>query len=83
MYEMVYQNSKSVTAEPVKGDVSGDGKIDVTDVVLLQKWLLAVSDTNPDDWKAGDLNENDRLDVSDLCLIKQMVIDTKSETPSA
>ena len=58
----------------IRGDVNADGKFDVADVVLLQKWLLAVPDTHLADWKAADMCEDDRLDVFDLCLMKRELI---------
>lgn len=58
----------------VIGDVNADGTFNVADVVLLQKWLIAVPDTELTDWKAADLYEDDRLDVFDLCMIKQILI---------
>ncbi len=73
-------------AEPVsiKGDVNADGKFDITDVVLLQRWILAVPDTKLADWKAGDLCEDDRLDVFDLCLMKRLLIEKETHiTPDA
>lgn len=59
----------------VKGDVNGDGKLNVADLVLFQKWLLAVPDTVLTDWKAADLREDGRLDVFDLCLMRQSLMD--------
>ena len=56
------------------GDVNVDGEFNVTDVVLLQKWLLGVSDITLDDWKAADLCKDDRLDVFDLCLMKRELV---------
>lgn len=38
----------------IKGDVNADGVFDVADVVLLQKWLLAVPDTHLENWQAAD-----------------------------
>lgn len=61
--------------EKIEGDVNADGKFDITDIVLLQKWLLAVPDVKLADWKAADLCEDDRLDVFDLCLMKRMLIE--------
>lgn len=52
------------------GDVNCDGAFDVADVVLLQKWLLAVPYADLKNWKAGDLCEDDRINVFDLCLMK-------------
>lgn len=56
------------------GDVNADNKFDVSDVILLQKWLLAVPDTHLANWKAADFYEDDRLDVFDLCLMKRELV---------
>ena len=69
---VVFANKSTVE---VKGDVNMDGKFDIADVVLLQKWLLAVPDTKLANWKAADLCEDGRLDVFDLCLMKRMLIE--------
>lgn len=47
----------------------------VANVVLLQKWILAVPDTKLVNWKAADLCEDDRLDVFDFCLMKRTLIE--------
>lgn len=60
--------------EKVVGDVNADGEFTVADIVLMQKWLLAVPDVRLADWKAGDLCEDNRLDVFDLCLMKRELI---------
>ena len=57
--------------EVIAGDVNMDGAFNVADVVLLQKWLLAVPDTHLANWKAADLCEDDRLNVFDLCMMKR------------
>ena len=58
----------------VKGDVNGDGVLDISDVVLLQKWLLAVPNTHLSQWQAADLCKDERLDVFDLCLMKRELL---------
>ena len=60
--------------ESVRGDVNADGELNVSDLVLLQKWLLAVPDTKLADWKAADLCKDDRLDVFDLCLMRKELL---------
>lgn len=59
----------------IKGDLNDDGEFNISDVVLLQKRLLAVSDTELDNWKAADLCEDGKLDVFDLCLMKRMLVE--------
>lgn len=58
----------------IRGDVNADGEFNVADVVLLQKWLLAIPDTTIADWKAADLCTDAILDIFDLCLMKQELI---------
>ena len=58
----------------LEGDVNLDGKVGVSDAVLLQKWLLALPNTHLPCWEAGDLCENEKLDVFDLCLLKRKLI---------
>lgn len=75
------QNEQTVFAETISdthiegtyisGDVNADGSFDTEDVVLLQKWLLAVPDTDLADWKAADFSKDEILDVFDLCLMKR------------
>lgn len=55
----------------IRGDVNTDGKFNIADVVLLQKWLLAVPEVHLDNWKVGDFFEDGRINVFDLCLMKR------------
>ena len=59
------------------GDVNDDGEFNVADVVLLQKWLLAVPDTHLANWKAANFCDDDRLNVFDLCLMKRALIEQR------
>lgn len=74
MNYIVLASTAEPTAGTLRGDVNADGIFDAADVVLLQKWLLAVPDTHLADWKAGDLCEDDMLDVFDLCMMKRELI---------
>lgn len=58
------------------GDCNGDGSFDVADVILLQKWLLAVPNTHLADWKAADLHDDGRLDVFDLCKMRRLLLNS-------
>jgi hypothetical protein len=57
-----------------KGDVNADGEFNVVDVVILQKWLLAVPDTKLAEWKSADLYSDNRLDAFDLCVMKRELL---------
>lgn len=67
--------SVTVLDEIVKGDVNADGKFDISDVVLLQKWLLGSSDVTLPNWKAADFCEDGKLNVLDLCMMKCKLIE--------
>jgi hypothetical protein len=56
------------------GDVNNDGEFNISDAVLLQKWLLAVPDTYLVNWEAADLGADNRIDVFDLCLMRQKLV---------
>ncbi len=66
----------TTTTEPtdVKGDVNDDGDFNISDLVLLQKWLLAVPEVHLANCKAADLCEDGRLDVFDLCLMRRELL---------
>ena len=56
------------------GDVNLDGEFDVADVVLLQKWLLAVPDIELKHWENADFYEDGMLNVFDLCMMREQLI---------
>ena len=64
----------AIDSKIIMGDVNMDGEFNVTDLVLLQKWLLAVPDTELKDWKAADFCEDNVIDVFDLCLMRKQLI---------
>ncbi len=66
-----------ISAEHITGDVNFDEKFDVADVILLQKWFLAVPNTHLVDWQAADLCEDGRLNVFDLCLMKRLLVENR------
>ena len=62
------------TPQVLKGDVNADGACNITDAVLLQKWLLTVPDMHPADWKATDFNNDNQLDARDLSMMKRVLM---------
>ena len=71
-YQEVLPNDAA--PEILKGDVNQDGKLDVTDIVLLQKWLHGISDKKLTNSGAGDMTGDGVLDVFDLSLLKRAVL---------
>lgn len=67
-YETYLDNSK------IMGDVNCDGELTIADIVLLQKWLLAVPDIELKNWKAADFYNDEKLDAFDLCLMKMEIL---------
>ncbi len=59
----------------VTGDVNADGVLDVSDAVLLQKWILAIPGTKLHLPEAADFNNDGFLDVFDLGLMKQKLLE--------
>ncbi len=64
--------------ESMAGDVNNDGKFNIADAVLLQKWLLGVKGVVLRDWKAADLCADNRLDIFDLTIMKQELLTDKN-----
>ena len=58
----------------IAGDINDDGEFNVSDLVLLQKWLLVSPDAELKNWKLADLNEDEIINVFDLCLMKRLLI---------
>ena len=73
-YDVVQINITVIPINKITGDCNNDGIFNISDVVLLQKWLLAVPNTHIEDWKAADLYEDNILDVFDLCMMKRKLI---------
>ena len=56
------------------GDVNSDGLVGTSDLVLLNKWLLAVPDTHLGNWQAADFCRDEILDVYDLCMLRRQIV---------
>ncbi len=66
--EIVPQNNEQ---ELPDGDVNDDCIFGISDVVIVQKWLLKKSATDIQKWKAADFCSDGKLDVYDLCLMRK------------
>lgn len=54
--------------EIVKGDVNADGIFSISDIVMMQKWLLNMGELT--NYKAGDLTGDNNINIFDLCMMK-------------
>ncbi len=51
------------------GDVNGDGKVNVTDIVLTASHVKSIKALNEENIKYADANHNGRIEVTDIVLI--------------
>ena len=56
----------------IEGDVNGDGRLSVGDLVTMKKWLSGNGELKC--WMAGDLCSDYRLDVFDLCELRYKIL---------
>lgn len=64
----------------VKGDVSGDGRITVEDVLLIKMYILKKITFNSDQMIAGDIIELGEVTVIDLTNIRAHTLGVKMIT---
>ena len=57
-----------------RGDINLDGECNISDIVLLQKWLLSIPSTELKCWQAADLYKNEKLDGFDLAFLKHLLL---------
>ena len=64
----------NIKNQRIAGDVNADGKFNISDAVILQKWLISGDESvKLADWKSADLCEDNILNISDLCEMKKML----------
>lgn len=61
------------------GDCNLDGKFGISDVVMLQKWL--VGSGKLDCWQSVDFNDDNKVDAFDLVLMKQSLLENLPAIP--
>jgi hypothetical protein len=74
--ELVTEARTTEPTEPVmiSGDVNADGRLDILDVIALQKWLLCTGTL--ENGEAADLNADGCADIFDLALMKTALLRT-------
>ncbi len=70
----VVQLKLTVISSIVLGDCNNDGEFTLSDIVVLQKYLLSIS-KELDNWKAIDFYEDGKIDIFDLILMKNKFIE--------
>ncbi|MDE5557720.1 MAG: RICIN domain-containing protein [Ruminococcus sp.] len=59
------------------GDVNADNEVNIADVLILQKWLLGVPNTELANWEAADLCKDDIIDVFDMIEMRKLLIENR------
>lgn len=70
-YAEKYNRKFTLFEKTVTGDLNGDGEFNISDLVMLQKYISGASDAEISDWKQGDLNGDGILDVFDLVMMRK------------
>jgi len=60
--------------EAAPGDITGDGMVDVRDVVLVMQYVLELKDLAEAEINAADVNGDGRVDVRDVTMIMHYVL---------
>ncbi len=74
-YDVVQLKVTVIAADIVDGDCNGDGELNVSDLVMLQKWLLNAGKL--DNWQKADLYRDNRIDVFDYIMLREKFTERK------
>lgn len=55
-----------------KGDINKDGKINIADLVILQKWLIG-NNNSLDCWQLADICDDNQIDVFDMVMLRKLI----------
>ncbi len=56
-----------------KGDVNGDGKVNIDDVTLIQKYIANMAELDSIQFKAADLNGDENANIDDVTIIQKFL----------
>ena len=61
-------------ASSVRGDVNGDGKLNIMDVLLAQRSILGLGKLRAEEIARADLNGNGKVDILDVLLMQKKIL---------
>lgn len=70
-YDVVQLKVTVVAADIADGDCNDDGEVNVSDLVMLQKWLLNAGEL--ENWQNADLCKDNRIDVFDFIMLRKIL----------
>lgn len=57
----------------LKGDVNGDGKVNIDDVTLIQKYIANIAELDSIQLKAADVNDDENANIDDVTMIQKVL----------
>ena len=70
---------EAVYGTDVRGDVNADGKFNVADLIVMQRWLSGSKDVELSDWEKGDLCTDGVLNVFDIVSMRKELLSDNSD----
>lgn len=67
--------------EREQGDISGDGKLDISDLVFLRAGILGNRELSAAEAKAADINGDGEIDVMDVVLMRSLIVNGDTIPP--
>ena len=73
-YPLQHTIIDGVAIPGLKGDVDGNGTLDVSDVILVVNIILGLFDSTPDQFRAADWNKNGVVDILDVVNLVRYIV---------
>lgn len=70
----VFDTEHTEPADDIEGDVNMDGEFSISDLILLQKWLLNEPDITLKNPKAADFCNDGVLNAFDMCAMRKALV---------
>lgn len=67
--------TKGTTIEVVPGDLNGNGKMNMVDLIQMNKYLLGQDTLSSTGYAAADVTGDGKVNIFDLALMKQMLLE--------
>ncbi len=70
----IFDMSDVNLSDVMLGDVNGDGKVDIVDVVMIRKHLVAIDELPQEALKNADVTKDGKVDIVDVVKIRQYLV---------
>lgn len=60
--------------QQIEGDVNDDNNFNISDLVIVQNWILGKPNVTLANWQAGDLSGNGEIDIFDVVLMRKKLV---------